>query len=350
MSSALEQSIRQFRRLRAEREASTARALRAAFETARNALQTQLDSMTAWMEANPNPPLWRVLAEARTRSLLEQAERLFAQYSRQVGDTIAWEQTIAVPQAMTEAEVLIRAGFGTPPPFSLGLPFVRLSQSAVTQLVATLQPGAPVRQLLLSFGPDAAKVVEDELISGMTLGRNPRETARIISERVSVQQWRALLITRTETLGAYRGAQQEVYKANVHLLRGWRWHAALDRRTCAVCIGLHGRLFATDDPMRPHPACRCSIIPETKSWRDLGYDVPEPANNIETGPDWFARQPVATQRDVLGPAAYDAYAAGDVDLADFIHLRRSRTWGSSYVRASVDDARARARSRQQRAA
>jgi SPP1 gp7 family putative phage head morphogenesis protein len=348
--SEIDNAIRQFRRLRVEREASTARALRAAFETARNRLQMQLDGMTAWMEANPDPPLWRVLAEARTRSLLEQAERLFAQYSREVGDAIAREQTAAVPQAMTEAEVLIRAGFGTPPPFSLGLPFVRLSQSAVTQLVATLQPGAPVRQLLLSFGPDAAKVVEDELISGVALGRGPRETARIISERMSVQEWRALLITRTETLRAFRASQQEVYKANAHLLKGWRWHAALDRRTCAVCIGLHNRLFAVEERMRPHPACRCSVIPETKSWRELGYDVPETIRTIETGPDWFARQPVATQRDVLGPAAYDAYTAGDVELTDFIQLRRSRTWGSSYERASVDDARARARSRQQRAA
>jgi SPP1 gp7 family putative phage head morphogenesis protein len=347
--SELDRAIRDFRRLRNQREANTVRALRDAFLVARNSLQQQLDNMTAWMEANPNPPLWRVLAEARTRNLLEQAERLFAQYSRQVGDTIIREQQQAVAQAQVEARELIERGFG-PPPMGVGTPFVQLPQQAIGQLVATLQPGAPVRQLLLSFGPDAARVVEQELISGVAMGRNPRATARAISDAIGGHYNRALLITRTETLRAYRGAQQEVYKTNAHLLKGWRWHAALDRRTCAVCIGLHNRLFDTREPMRPHPACRCSIIPETKSWRELGYDVPDVRGTVETGPDWFARQPVAVQQDVLGPAAYQAYASGEVELEDFIRLRRSRIWGGSYVRGSLDGARARARNREQRAA
>src|SRR4051794_4250081 len=95
----LEQSVRQFRRQRAQREASTARALQDAFARARDGLRQQLDGMVAWLDANPDPPLWRVLAEARTRSLLQQAEALFTQYSREVGETIHREQAVAVAQA-----------------------------------------------------------------------------------------------------------------------------------------------------------------------------------------------------------------------------------------------------------
>jgi SPP1 gp7 family putative phage head morphogenesis protein len=347
--SELDTAIRHFRALRTKREASTARALQDAFLRASNGLQTQLDGMTAWLDANPDPPLWRVLAEARTRNLLMQAEALFQQYSHEVGDAIHREQSVAVAQAQHDARDLIAKGFGTPP-VGVGLPFVALPQQAIGQLTATLQPGAPVRKLLDEFGGDASSIVESELITGVASGRSPRQTARAISDALGGQYDRALLITRTETLRAYRGAQLEVYRANKHLLRGWRWHAALDRRTCAVCIGLHGRLFQTDEPMRPHPACRCSVIPETKSWRDLGYDVPGPDRIIETGPDWFARQPVTTQQDVLGPAAYEAYVAGDVELEDFIRLRRSGTWGNSYVRGSLDRAKERAASRGTKAA
>lgn len=345
----LEAAVKRFRRQRAQREASAARALQDAFERASNGLQAQLDGMVAWLDANPDPPLWRVLAEARTRNLLQQAEALFNQYSREVGETIHREQAVAVAQAQSDARTLIEKGFGPPPP-GVGLPFVALPQQAIGQLTATLQPGAPVRRLLDEFGGQAASIVESELITGVASGRNPQQTARAISDAIGGQYDRALLITRTETLRAYRGAQLEVYKANDHLLRGWRWHAALDKRTCATCIALHNRLFATAEPMRPHPACRCSVVPETKSWRDLGYDVPSPTRTTETGPDWFARQPAELQREVLGPAAHEAYAAGDVDLEDFIRLRRSQTWGSSYVRGSLDRAKERAASRERNAA
>lgn len=348
--SELTKAIAQFRRLRAQREQSTVRQLQAAYARAVASLEAQLEQMTAWLDANPDPPLWRLLAEARTRNLLFQAEAAFNRYSREVGDTIVREQRQAVAQAMIEAETLIREGFGTPPPFSLGMPFVRLPESAVNQLVATLQPGAPVRNLLDEFGGNAAKAVEGELIAGVAIGRNPRATARAIRDVLGGQETRALLITRTETLRAYRGAQLEVYRENRHLVKGWRWHSALDGRTCPVCIALHGRLFATDEPMRPHPACRCSVIPETKSWRDLGFDVPEPDRAVESGVEWFGRQDVSLQREILGPQAYDAYAAGDVELEDFIRLRRSRTWGSSYVRGSLDRAKANAANRTRRAA
>lgn len=347
--SELEQSIRHFRSLRTKREASTARALQDAFARARDGLQQQLDGMVAWLDANPDPPLWRVLAEARTRNLLMQAEALFNQYSREVGDTIHREQAVAVAQAQSDAKTLIEKGLGTPP-VGVGTPFVALPQQAIGQLTATLQPGAPVRRLLDEFGGDAASIVESELITGIVAGHSPRQTARAISDALGGQYDRALLITRTETLRAYRGAQLEVYRANQHLLNGWRWNAALDQRTCAVCIGLHGRLFQTDEPMRPHPACRCSVIPETKSWHDLGYDVPEPARIIDTGPDWFARQPAAIQREVLGPEVYPSYASGEVELEDFIQLNRSNTWGSSYVRGSLDRAKERAASRERNAA
>lgn len=349
----VDRAIRHFRRLRAERERTTVLSLRNAFDTAKNSLQTQLDGMTAWMDAERaagrEVPLWHLLTEARTRNLLTQAETAFAQYSREVGQTVIREQRIAVAQAQTDARQLIEAGFG-PGPIGVGLPFVNLPVQPITRLVATLQPGAPVRRLLDSFAGKAAAAVEAELIAGLVSGRSPRQTARAISSALGGQYKRALLITRTETLRAYRGTQQEVYRANAHLLRGWRWHSALDGRTCAVCLALHNRLFATTEPMRAHPACRCSILPETKSWRDLGYAVPEPIVNRETGSDWFARQPVATQQNTLGPEIYPFYASGEVALEDFISLSRSRTWGSSYVRGSLDDARERARKRERRAA
>lgn len=340
MPSELEQSVRHFRRQRAQREASTARALQNAFERARDGLQQQLDGMVTWQEANPNPPLWRLLAEARTRNLLMQAEALFNQYSREVGDTIHREQAVAVAQAQSDARALIEKGFGTPP-VGVGLPFVALPQQAIGQLVATLQPGAPVRRLLDEFGPDAAAAVERELIVGVASGRSPRQTARAISDAIGGHESRALTIARTETLRAYRGSTLEVYKQNTKLLRGWQWHCARSVRTCPVCLALDGQVFAVDEPFRSHVNCRCSAIPLVRgSTVDMG----------QTASEWFDEQPAELQRNTLGPMAYEAFQKGEVQLTDFVSLSRSRTWGSSYVRGSLDGAKARAEQRNKRAA
>lgn len=157
-------------------------------------------------------------------------------------------------------------------------------------------------------------------------------------------------IARTETHRAYRSATQRVMDDNKHLLKGWRWSAAKSSRTCAACLALDGRIFDTDVPMRAHPNCRCSLAPVTKSWKDLGYDIPEPLIVRESGDAWLKRQPAAVQRDILGPAAQAQYASGAVQLDDFVRLRKSSRWGSSYVRGSLQGAQERASKRERRAA
>jgi hypothetical protein len=67
---------------------------------------------------------------------------------------------------------------------------------------------------------------------------------------------------------------------------------------------------------------------------------------METGPDWFARQPAATQRAMLPSAeAFAAYQRGEVTLDDFRGVRRSRVWGTSYIQRSGVRAIARAKGR-----
>lgn len=351
--SELDAAIRQFRHLRAQREASTALALKDAYEAARDSLRRDLNQMVTWIEeeqaAGRDIPKWRLIQEARTQRLLRQAQFAFRQYSDEVGHTIINEQRAAVSQSLDDAHRLIEASFG-PTPLGATLPVAALPHQAIERLVASLHPDAPVWNLLNEFAGNAAKTVQDQLISGMAKGQNPRVIARSISETLGGQYDRALTIVRTETLRAHRGAQLEVYKKNSHLLKGWRWTSAKDQRTCPVCLALDGRVFKLTEPARMHVNCRCSVTPVTKSYRDLGYDVDEPTSDIETGAEWFARQPAGVQHGVLGASAYKAYAAGDVQLEDFVVLSRSGTWGSSYVRGSLDGALGRAAARQQRAA
>ena len=77
--------------------------------------------------------------------------------------------------------------------------------------------------------------------------------------------------------------------------------------------------------------------------------IPSPVSpyvTVESGPDWFARQPASTQRAMMpSQDAYDAWQRGDVTLNDFRGVRRSRVWGSSYVQRSGAGALTRAKGR-----
>lgn len=51
-----------------------------------------------------------------------------------------------------------------------------------------------------------------------------------------------------------------------------------------------------------------------------GSDIPDTsvANDYYSGADWFADQDADAQRGILGPAAYNAWQAGDLTLSDLV--------------------------------
>ncbi len=51
---------------------------------------------------------------------------------------------------------------------------------------------------------------------------------------------RALRISRTEMLRAYREATRRNYQANGDIVAGWRWLCAKQARTCAACLAMDG--------------------------------------------------------------------------------------------------------------
>lgn len=88
----------------------------------------------------------------------------------------------------------------------------------------------------------------------------------------------AITITRTFIQTANVRAQGAVYKANEGLLKGYKYVATLDNRTCALCLFADGAVYALDEqrPALPrHPRCRCLFLPVAKSWRAFGVDVDE---------------------------------------------------------------------------
>lgn len=339
MPSQVERSQAKFRRALLAQDAKSRAAVRrsyqAAIKTLTNDLRATLAAIDDLRARGEDVPLWRLLAEQRARQLIARAEAELARYADTVTREVQQAQAAAIRQAEQDAIRLIEESFGAPPP-GAALPIHTLPAGAIRELTAQLQPDAPVRRLLEGFAGDAVGPVQDELVGGIAAGHSPAQITRAITQRLGADaRVRAERIVRTTAMTAYRNASIETYKANAHLMRGWRWMASLSTRTCPVCLALHGQVFPLDTPFASHPNCRCLAAPVTKSWRELGYDVPDNRPKIVNGPDVFATWSAADQLKVLGPAAYAEYADGNLELSDLVAITRSSVWGTGRRRRSL---------------
>lgn len=212
---------------------------------------------------------------------------------------------------------------------SAGVTFNRVHTEGVQQIVGFLQDGSPLSSLLEDLGSGSSAVVRKALIGAVATGIGPRLVARRILGDLGGNLTRALTISRTETLRAYRSASILTYQANAEILEGWIWTASLSSRTCAMCIAMHGTKHAIDEPFGSHPNCRCSPVPFFKD--------PDLNPKIETGEEWFARQPAATKLDILGPEKLAAYSRGDLSLKSVVGFRDDKKWGPTRWEKSLAD-------------
>ncbi len=202
------------------------------------------------------------------------------------------------------------------------------------QITSTMRP-IPAEQY---------QILRRELIRGVAAGTNPRATAARIVRRAEGRfnggLTRALTIARTETLSAHREAALLGRTQHSDVLKGWRWLTQLDARTCPACLGMAGTFHAVDEPGPfGHQNCRCSAMPVTKSWAELGYsDIEEPADIFPEAKPWFEALATGEQRQVLGPKRFAAYQAGEFPMSAWATRRANPGWRDSYATAGVPKA------------
>lgn len=201
---------------------------------------------------------------------------------------------------------------------------------AASAIVSDLD--SPLRQLLARDLPEAGvEAFRQEWSKGLLTGKNPNLIAKQVVKRISqLSLSRAQLIARTEFHRAYREGKRSQY-LSTDTVSGWTWRAACDRRTCAVCWGMHGTVHDKYETLEGHPNCRCVMVPMTRSWEELGIgNVSDTRPQIESGEDRFARLPPSMQQQILGPGRYKMYQEGR-SLQSMIGRRESPLWGGQLV-------------------
>lgn len=205
------------------------------------------------------------------------------------------------------------------------------------QIAAIVQRSTEqITSLTRPLSADAYQAVRRELLRGVAAGSNPRETAYRIVRRAEQGfnggLTRALTIARTETLDAYRAAAELGQAQQTDVLAGWVWLADLTGRVCPACLSQHGTRHPVTDPgPLGHQNCRCGRMPVTKTWADLGFDIPEPPPIIPDAQSWFNGLPEDEQRAILGPTRLAAYRDDRYPMSAWSTRRETDGWRDSYV-------------------
>ena len=215
----------------------------------------------------------------------------------------------------------------------VGVRWQDVPTEAFTNFVGIAGDGQPVGNLLANLGGETAARVKNQIGSGILLGKNPRVVADLIRTNAGLPLSKALTIARTETLRAYRESSRLQYAANSDIVKGYARLATKDPRTCIACIALDGKLYELNEPLDSHPNCRCALVPETITYRDLGLDVdmPEREPNAES---WLGGLSTDKQRNILGNARYEQWSKGK-PLTDFVQIKESPIWGKSATVAPI---------------
>jgi hypothetical protein len=336
--SQLEQTIRAYRQALLKADNAALAQLQTAYAPSRDRLLKQIERTIADVAADGEITAGEAAKLARTRELLRQVEVETARLATVAGETIPQTQQEVTRQALERARVLTAAQApDVREAAKLATQWAGVNTNAVADLVGTLGDGSPLNDWLNEFVTDSVQVVKDTLIDGVARGIGPEALARALAKATDLPLHRAMTLSRTETMRSYRSASLRSMQANSDIIAGYERSASLSVTSCAACIATAGNFYPLSHPFEEHPRGRCSPIPVLKDAPLLGH--------IQTGPEWFAEQPAATQKAILGPGAYEAFSRGEIQLQDMAQRTFDEQWGGSIQRSSLIQARASARQR-----
>lgn len=297
----------------------------AAIEDELDVLLRQIERAVANGE-DVNPDWLR--REARYRFLLQNIQDAYNAAARRAAPLVGEAQALGANRGFRTSDRLLDVVFGDERPTGVGFASGRVPVDAVERFVTATEPGSPLRDVFARYGANAQETIARGIANGIVAGASPRKIAAELYARLGGQARRAQLLnlTRTETMRAFRGAELDAYaRMGSNVVSQVRWTASLSPRTCLFCLSMHGRVFPlTDVPETQHNSCRCnwSPVPAVQYASLAGF--------FQSGEDWFNKQPVATQRAMIGnDQALDAYRSGRLQLSDFAGERGNPVWGPS---------------------
>lgn len=256
---------------------------------------------------------------ARYREFARQVRSVVGEYGGTAAPNVARSQREAFDAGVSDATTQLRE-------MGVSTSFTRLPVEATNVIIGAAADGSPLRDLIAASWPDAVDAITDRLISGVARGVNPRVVAREMAQASGMSLARALAISRTESMRAYRASGMEIARANG--VTKYRRISAKNARTCFLCASLDGRVYEMSRPFPSHISCRCSFLHIVD-----GYTFPP----RESARDWLMAQSESVQRSVLGPARMQAIKNGYITFDDLAVIIDDPVWGPVVKARTLDE-------------
>lgn len=279
------------------------------------ALEGEIEALAEWMAEREEISAAALFRMERYERLQGQLLAEMQQYQNYAQLQIANQQELNALAGIQDAAALTQA---TADYYGARLAFDILSVEAVENIVALARAGQPLGTLLEAAYPQAATAIADKLVQGVSLGFNPRKTAKMVVKQGLSQGLNHIqLVARDQQIRAYRTAALQQYRAS-GVVSGYRRLAAKNDRTCAACLALDGSEQETQELMALHPQDRCTVVPNLRRFKPVPF---------ETGEEWFKRQSPGVQRRILGDGTYEAWKDGKFEFRMLAKQGEHPVWG-----------------------
>lgn len=222
--------------------------------------------------------------------------------------------------------------------------------SVLKSLVSNaLIEGAPLSAWWAKQAEDTAFKFASQVRQGVAQGETLNQiVGRIVGDPkhgiigiMDVARRNASTLTHDAVMQISNDARMATYKENSDIVKGLRQLSTLDSRTSSVCVAYSGAQWDLDGkpingttlPFNSgcprHPNCRSVLVPITKTYKELGIDIPEKdpgtrASDLGQVPTdmsfnaFLQRHGKSYQDDLLGKGKAELWRAGKITLSDLL--------------------------------
>lgn len=211
----------------------------------------------------------------------------------------------------------------------------QVTAAILSEPVASLRDkGLSIDGFLDEFSDKKGKQIVGFIQEGVIKGSSNQKILAELAAVTDIDMRNQLkTVIRTITMHVSDVARQEFYRENQDVIESDEWIATLDADTCIICGSLDHKIFPFGKaPDKPHPQCRCVVVPVVKKEFSIIGSVEgleRPARGAEgrelgisantTYNDWLRTQPASFQDDILGQGKGQIFRDGGLKIDRFVN-------------------------------
>ena len=278
------------------------------------------------------------VSKARMLKLLNQCTKMINDYYTGIQaeldlDGLAKNEVVATRKAFAQIDL------------DISMPSAAIMKALVSD---ALIDGAPLSAWWERQAESTAFNFASQVRQGVAQGENITQIVRRITGDakhgitgiMDVAERNASTLVHDAVMQIANDSRLSVFQANDDIVKGLRQLSTLDSRTSNICIAysgaewdLNGKPIKKNLPFGAgcprHPNCRSAIVPMTKSYKELGVNIPDKAPGSRASDlgqipadtsfeDFLNRHDSAYLNNILGKGRADLYRRKKITLSQLV--------------------------------